>query len=120
MYVALSSWRATNPKTKEAIGNGAFNLVKKATFEKTAGFDWLKMEVADDIGLAQLMKKEGAKMGVAVSPELIQVPWYPTLASLFTGMEKNLFAQLAHYSLFRGLFAFLGRYSRHTGKPIDY
>ena len=44
------------PNSKTAIGIGAFNLVKREIFDKTPGFEWLRMETVDDMGVGVMMK----------------------------------------------------------------
>lgn len=103
--VALSqqTWRLADPDADAALGAGAFNLVRRAAFEQTPGFEWLRLEVADDLGLAQMMKQNRGKVAALFAGELVRVTWYPSLGALVRGLEKNAFAQLARFSLIRGL-----------------
>ncbi|MBI4820248.1 MAG: glycosyltransferase [Deltaproteobacteria bacterium] len=103
--IALSQrpWNTENPKKKETIGGGAFNMVRRSFFEGTPGFEWLRLEVADDIGLAHLMKQSGGKPSVLIAGGLVAVEWYSSVWGAIRGMEKNGFAQIARYSLARGL-----------------
>lgn len=96
-------WRVEDPARKEAIGSGAFNLVRRKAFVATEGFEWLRLEVADDLGVGHLMKRAGARVGLAAASDDVTVPWYETLGQVFRGMEKNAFAQIARYSVVRGL-----------------
>ena len=100
-------WRAMDPDSEAAIGSGAFNLVRRAAFDRTPGFEWLKMEVADDLGLAHMMTKHGGRAGALTATETVEVEWYRSLRGLFEGMEKNAFAQIARFSVWRGLAAAL-------------
>ena len=104
-FIAISQkpWHVSNPEREEAIGAGAFNLVRKEAFLKTNGFEWLKMEVADDIGLGLMMKQSGGKSHFYTAYEDIRVEWYPSLSSAVRGLEKNAYSQIARFSLLRGL-----------------
>ncbi|MCB9650624.1 MAG: glycosyltransferase [Deltaproteobacteria bacterium] len=103
--IALSQrpWRMESPDTKDALGSGAFNLVRRSAFEATEGFSWLKMEVADDVALGHLMKQSGARARLLIGTGQVQVAWYPTFRSMVRGLEKNGFAQIARFSLLRAV-----------------
>lgn len=71
-------------------GVGAFGLVRRSTFERGPGFEWLRMEVADDVGLGMLMVREaGGRSRLITSGGLVSVVWYPTVRALVRGLEKN-------------------------------
>ena len=88
------------PGSRAFVGVGAFNLVRKSKFDQTKGFSWLRMEVVDDLGLAFMLQKAGARGGFAVGIRDIALTWYPSLSAMFLGLEKNAFA-LARYSILR-------------------
>lgn len=103
-------WAVENPRSPAAIGVGAFNLVRRAAFERTTGFEWLKFEVVDDIGLGQMLKRAGARSAGANGRGLVGLYWYRSLGAMARGMEKAAFAGLGHSGLTRMLlvsFAFL-------------
>jgi glycosyltransferase involved in cell wall biosynthesis len=104
-FISISQkpWHAADPQRKEAIGAGAFNLVRRKSFDQTEGFTWLKMEVADDIGLGHMLKASQARCQFYTAINDLSVEWYPTLYSAIKGLEKNAFAQIARFSLIRGL-----------------
>jgi hypothetical protein len=103
--IAMSQrpWRMESPDTEDALGSGAFNLVRKATFDRTEGLRWLKMEVADDVAVGHLMKKSGARARILIGNGQVRVDWYPTFREMVRGLEKNGFAQIARFSLLRAL-----------------
>lgn len=101
------AWEAADPRSARAIGNGAFNLVRRTAFERTPGFEWLRLEVADDIGLGLMMKRGGGRPGLALGRGQVTHPAYPTFAAAVRGLEKNAFAQGARFSLARGLALFV-------------
>jgi glycosyltransferase involved in cell wall biosynthesis len=89
------------PGTKAYAGVGAFNLVRRVALEKSEGFEWIRMEVADDVALAMALKLSGAKPGFEVSRDLISVVWYRDLGEMLRGLEKNVFGVFAYYSFLR-------------------
>lgn len=84
--------RINDPDHRACYGQGAFNLVRRATYERSEKMAWLKMEVVDDTGLAYLMRRAGAKMGAVSGLNEIKIEWYPSLRSFLRGLEKNGFA----------------------------
>ena len=96
-------WEATNPRSAKAIGTGAFNLVRRAAFERTPGFEWLRLEVADDIGLGLMMKRWGGLPGLVLGRGQVRLHSYLTFSEAARGLEKNCFAQGARFSPWRGL-----------------
>ena len=103
IFTLVRPWEAMNPRSAKAIGTGAFNLVRRAAFERTPGFEWLRLEVADDIGLGLMMKQSGGRPGVLLGRGQVRHEAYPTLADAVRGLEKNGFAQAARFSPWRGL-----------------
>ena len=87
--------------TQAFIGVGAFNLVKKSILDKSKGIKWLRMEVADDVGMGLLIKRAGGKSAFAMAQNLLSVSWYPSISAMFVGLEKNLFGAGAHYQITR-------------------
>lgn len=92
--------------TKTFAGAGAFNLVRKQYFEKTEGFEWLKMEVVDDVGLGKMLSLSGAKSSILLSENDISIDWYPSLGEMIKGFEKNSFSA-TKYSATLAIIAFL-------------
>jgi hypothetical protein len=83
------------------VGVGAFNLVRRSVFEKTEGWDWLRMEVADDIGLAFLMYRHGARGGCALAANHLSLTWYYSAPAMIKGLEKNCYGAIGRYSPLR-------------------
>jgi glycosyltransferase involved in cell wall biosynthesis len=90
-------------KGNNAIGLGAFNLVEARVFNQTKGFEWLKMEPADDMGVGLMLKQHGAKTRVADGLGLMRFSWYQNLSQAFSGLEKNTFGPGSQYSYLKQL-----------------
>jgi glycosyltransferase involved in cell wall biosynthesis len=90
-------------KGNNAIGLGAFNLVEARVFNQTIGFEWLKMESADDMGVGLMLNQHGAKSRVADGMGLMKFAWYQNLSQAFSGLEKNTFGPGSQYSYLKQL-----------------
>jgi len=87
-----------NPKNKAAIGIGAFNLVRHEAFQATPGFEWLRMEVADDYGIGYMLKENGYRIGFAIAFADLKIQWYKNLPSMIHGLDKNIMSTGTQYS----------------------
>ncbi len=100
-FLFLISTRAVlvnRKNSKTPIGIGAFNLVSKIIYNKTPGFEWLRLEPADDYGLGLMINNAGGRSHFALAGRDLSVPWYGSVREMFKGLEKNLFGSGAHYS----------------------
>lgn len=100
--VALRVWAVADPKSNAFMGIGAFNLVRREALQRTAGFSWLRMEVADDVGLGMMLKQSGARSCVISARGMLGLHWYRTLREMARGAEKA-YASAARCSLARVL-----------------
>ena len=93
------------------IGIGAFNLIRRKTFEQTPGFEWLRLEPGDDAALGMMVKQAGGRTRFALAEEDLAVSWYPNLRAMFKGLEKNLFGPGAHYQWWRVVLQVCGAWA---------
>ncbi len=93
----LDTERNSDPDSPVAIGIGAFNLARRSHVESGEGLAWLRMEVADDLGLARMMKQRGAAIDLLSGRDSIEVDWYPTLVSMFDGVMQRLILGARYY-----------------------
>ncbi|RDU34968.1 glycosyl transferase [Neobacillus piezotolerans] len=103
-------WSANNPKSKNGIGIGAFNLVSKEGYESFGTHEAIKMRPDDDLQLGMKMKRAGRKQRIVSALDLLEVEWYGTLGEALGGLEKNTFAGL-HYRLSMVAFAVFGTFA---------
>ena len=104
----VSAKRVANVDDPLAVGVGALNLVRASAFNQTEGFEWLKMETIDDVGLGLMMKRGGGRPLVARAGKQISLHWYQNITEMAGGLEKNS-PGLTKYSKIRamGLLAIL-------------
>jgi glycosyltransferase involved in cell wall biosynthesis len=89
------------------IGVGAFNLIRRSAFDRTPGFEWLRMEVIDDVGVGYMISQIDGQIAVLHGEKLLSFEWYPSLGDAIKGLEKNAFAGFARYNVARGLWVSL-------------
>jgi len=93
-------WLASNPRSGRYVGVGAFQLVRRAAYEKSGGHRRLRMDVIEDMKLGKLMKMAGLRSGVAVAQDMVRVRWHTGLQNVIRGVTKNLFAACHYNALF--------------------
>ncbi len=101
---ATQSWLARLPTRHIYVGVGAFNLVKRTTYESAGGHLPLRYDVADDLRLGQLLKRHGCRADMLMASSFLKVRWQESAWSTITGLEKNGFAGFG-YSIPRALIA---------------
>lgn len=89
-------------ESDDYFGFGAFNMFRRDVFNRTKGFDWLRMEVIDDMGIARMLRDHGAKQGVYFAFDQLELEWYGSLGKMIKGLEKNSIGVVAHYSYLKG------------------
>jgi hypothetical protein len=90
--MASRPWRVRNPKTKEYIGIGAFNLVRASAYRTIGGHSPIALRPDDDLKLGRLIKQSGFRSDFALGTELLRVDWYDSFAELRRGVMKNFFS----------------------------
>lgn len=90
--LAIDIEKIKSTQHKEAIGCGAFNLVRSSAYIRSRGLEWLRMEVIDDGGFGYMLKESGAKCEVLSGLGAVQLEWYPSLRAFILGLEKNAFS----------------------------
>jgi hypothetical protein len=81
-----------DPRARDFIGVGGFNLVRREVLERVGGFAALRMEVVDDLRLGWLVKRAGYRQRVALGPELARIRWLKGALGVVGLAEKNGFA----------------------------
>jgi glycosyltransferase involved in cell wall biosynthesis len=96
--MATRPWSVSNPRSRAYMGVGAFQMIRRGTYEKMGTHRRLAMEVVDDVKLGKLVKEAGMSSGVAKAGSAVTVHWHTGLANTIRGTTKNFFAT-ARYRL---------------------
>lgn len=89
IFGSFRPWEVEDPDSSAAAGAGAFNLMRRDAYLRTPGFAWLKMEIADDAGLAQMLKEHGARTAFLNGRRLIHLQFYPSIRAMARNLEKS-------------------------------
>ncbi len=88
----LRLWKVADPRARDTLGVGAFNLVRTEAYRAVGGFEALRMEVVEDIRLGYMLKHQGYRQRVAFGPGLVRVHWAQGAFGIVNGLTKNIFA----------------------------
>ncbi len=79
-----------DPNSRDALGAGAFLLIRAPVFQAIGGFEPIRGEMADDLELARLVKSKGYRVGFRFAPEFLHVRIYKGDSHAFWAMTKNV------------------------------
>ncbi|HEX3373526.1 MAG TPA: glycosyltransferase [Edaphobacter sp.] len=95
---AARVWRIADPKSKrDAFGIGAFNLLRREAYQQVGGFESLRMQIIEDIGLARRIKHAGLAQRICFGHGLVRLHWASGVGGLVRVMTKNLFSAFRFY-----------------------
>ena len=90
---AARPWKVVDAKAKrDAVGIGAFNLLRRSAYEQVGGFAALRMSVVEDLTLARRIRKAGLAQRIAFGRGLVTVHWASGATGLVKGVMKNMFS----------------------------
>lgn len=87
-------WKVADPKSRDAMGVGAFNLVRRSVYEKIGTYAALRMAVLDDMMLGELVKHAGFRQRCVFGLDLLKLRWVVGTFGMVRGLTKNFFAIL--------------------------
>ena len=99
-------WRAADPHSREAVGVGAFNLLRREAYLRAGTHRAIRVRPDDDMRLGRLVKRAGFRQGVAYGTGSVSVEWHRTLRGAVRGLEKSMFSGM-DYRLSTALLASL-------------
>lgn len=94
-------WAIEDPRSRASVGVGAFNMVRRAAFERTPGFAWLKMEAADDLCLGQMLKAAGARQSVVNGCAMTELQFHSSLGDSLRSAERATYTAIGNFSMLR-------------------
>ena len=95
-------WKVADPKAKDHIGVGAFNLVRRSVYESVGTYEALRFEVVDDMKLGKVIKNAGFRQRNVIGGDLLEIRWARGARGVVRNLTKNFFAVMS-YQLWRAL-----------------
>jgi glycosyltransferase involved in cell wall biosynthesis len=83
--------KVNDPKSKVSLASGPFIMIKHTIFDKVGGYESIKGHIADDIGLAKLIKMSGFKLRFVNAQSLLSLRMYDQFGDIWEGWSKNSF-----------------------------
>src|SRR6266496_254211 len=89
-------WKVADPKAKDHIGVGAFNLVRRKVYEGVGTYEALRYEVVDDMKLGKVIKNAGFRQRNVLGKELLEIRWAMGARGVVRNLTKNFFAVMSY------------------------
>ncbi|QKJ28578.1 glycosyltransferase [Mucilaginibacter mali] len=107
----IRPWEARDPKSKAAVGVGAFNMVRRQAYKQAGTHEAIRLRPDDDLKLGAIVKQAGFRSDVLYGTGEISLEWYTSVGQFVNGLMKNVFSVSKYnlpLALFNGVSAFVG------------
>jgi glycosyltransferase involved in cell wall biosynthesis len=88
-------WRVADPQTKDFMGVGAFNMIRRPVYEAIGTYEALRFEVLDDMKLGKVVKTAGYAQRNVFGRGLLSIHWAKGAMGVVENLTKNMFAVLS-------------------------
>jgi len=123
-------WKVADPKTKDHMGVGAFNLIRRRVYDAVGSYQALRFEVLDDMKLGKIVKNAGYAQRNVYGADMISLRWVKGAMGMVNNLTKNFFAIMSFqwWRLLLSVFAlallnlmpFLGIWLAHGWARVPY
>jgi hypothetical protein len=118
MFVfARRPWKVRDPRARDAMGVGAFNMLRREAYEEIGTYRSMRLSVVDDMRLGEKVKQAGMRSRVAFGDGMVRVRWAVGAQGVVRNLTKNFFAYL-HYNIALAVLAVFGLLWLHLGPWI--
>ncbi len=85
-------WKVADPKSKDHMGVGAFNLIRRKVYDAVGTYGALRFDVLDDMKLGKVVKNGGFAQRNVFGADLISIRWARGAMGVVDNLTKNFFA----------------------------
>jgi cellulose synthase/poly-beta-1,6-N-acetylglucosamine synthase-like glycosyltransferase len=96
-------WKVADPKSRDSMGVGAFNLIRRQVYEQIGTYQRLRMAVLDDMKLGEVVKRERYGQRCVFGRDLLKLRWVFGSMGMVRNLTKNFFAILHFNAAFAAL-----------------
>lgn len=123
-------WKVADPKAKDHMGVGAFNLVRRSAYDAIGTYKAMRFEVVDDMKLGKLIKNAGFAQRNVFGDNLLSLRWVKGAMGMVDNLTKNSFAIMsfqwpralatAFVMAFLNIWPFFGVWLAHGWARLPY
>jgi glycosyltransferase involved in cell wall biosynthesis len=88
-------WKVADPKTKDHMGVGAFNMIRRPVYDALGTYQALRFEVLDDMKLGKVVKNAGYAQRNVFGADLVSIRWAKGPWGVVDNLTKNFFALMS-------------------------
>jgi chlorobactene glucosyltransferase len=95
LSVGFSPRKVNDPKSKDAIANGQFILIKRSVYDAIGGHESVKDQIVEDKAISERVKWNGFRLIVANGYSVAKTRMYTSLPEMWEGWTKNIYLGLS-------------------------
>ena len=95
LSVGFSPRKVNDPKSKDAIANGQFILIKRSVYNAIGGHEGVKDQIVEDKAISEQVKWNGYRLIVANGSSVARTRMYTSLPEMWEGWTKNIYLGLS-------------------------
>jgi cellulose synthase/poly-beta-1,6-N-acetylglucosamine synthase-like glycosyltransferase len=85
-----------NPKLKQAFAFGGFSLIHREALKRIGGFAAVRADIVEDVRLAELLKRSGARYRIEHAPNLMRTRMQNGLKEIWDFLSRGMFAGMRY------------------------
>lgn len=85
-----------NPKLKQAFAFGGFSLIHREALNRIGGFAAVRADIVEDIRLAELLKRSGARYRIEHAPNLMRTRMQNGFREIWDFLSRGMFAGMRY------------------------
>lgn len=106
-----------NPKVKQAFAFGGFSLIHREALARLGDFAAVRSDIVEDVRLAQLLKRSGARYRIDHAPNLIRTRMQNSFREIWDFLSRGMLGGMHYSFVLSALYIFTG-YAFVVAPPV--